>query len=143
MLVNEYFINFRFRSFFIEREVICRFIVLFFETSKSGWASLTIDEGISTLTLESKEPLLLDLNDIDDDFAYPVQSSIELVGYIGKHIINIYEYRIKGIEDGCVGVYFDCGDCGFSILESEGCLSIAHGVHEDFHEVVILSKLEF
>ena len=45
------------------------------------------------------------------------------------------------MEDGCVGVYFDFGDCGFSVLESEDNLSIIDGevrVSDD----VALSKLE-
>ena len=75
MLVNEYFKDFRLRSFFIEKKLVCRMLVLFFQTSISGWLSLTIGEGVSKLSLESSEPELLDIDNINDDFAYPVQAA--------------------------------------------------------------------
>jgi len=141
MLTNETFDNFRCRSFLIENELVCQIIVLFFKTSSSGWTSLTIDEGISKFSREPCEPSLLDITEIDDEFAYPVQEAEELAGYIGKNISNIYEYRVNKIEEGCVGIYFDCGDCGFSVLEVDGCLSIIHGVSDDLQYDISLVKL--
>ena len=84
MLKNETFENFRCRSFFIEKELICQILVLFFKTSSSGWMSLTIDEGVSKLSREPCEPSLLDITKIDDEFAYPVQDVKGLTCYIGK-----------------------------------------------------------
>ncbi|MDU1575993.1 MAG: hypothetical protein E6868_22510 [Pantoea sp.] len=141
MLKNETFNNFRCRSFFIEKELICQILVLFFKTSSSGWMSLTIDEGVSKLSREPCEPSLLDIKKIDDEFAYPVQDVKDLTCYIGKKILNTYEYRINKIEEGCIGVYFDCGDCGFSVLEVDGCLSIIHGVSDDLQNDISLIKL--
>ena len=140
MLTNETFDNFRFRSFLIENELICQIIVLFFKTS-SGWISLSIDEGVSKFSQERCEPFLLDINAIYDEFAYPVQEAEELTSYIGKKISNIYEYRLSGIEEGCVGIYFDCGNCGFSVLEVDGCLSIIHGVSNNLQNDISLVKL--
>lgn len=141
MLTDEFFRDFRYRSFFIGNELICKALVFFFQTSLSGWVSLTIGEGTITLSLEDSEPLLLDLADIDDEFAYPVQAADELSRYVGQKIIDIYEYRIRGIEDGSVGVYFECEEGGFSILENEGCLCVSHGICRA-DEDVILTKLK-
>lgn len=142
MLINESFEKFRFRSFFIEKELICHFLVLFFETSSSSWFSLSINEGISKLSPEASEPRLLHINEIDDDFAYPIQDAIELKRYIEKKIEKIYAYRIDGVSEGCIGLFFDCGDCGFSVLENDGCLSITDGIHTDFQDNVSLVKME-
>lgn len=141
MFVGESLKDFRYRSFYIDRELICRTIVFFFQTSVSGWVSLTIGEGTITLSLEDSEPLLLDLADIEDEFAYPLQTADELARYVGQKIIDIYEYRIKGIEDGSVGVYLECEEGGFSLLENEGCLCVSHGICKA-DEDVILTKLK-
>ncbi|WP_226067784.1 hypothetical protein [Dickeya zeae] len=142
MLVNEYIKEFRKRSFFIESELICNMLVVFFEASSSGWISLSINEGVSRVSLEDSEPFLLDISDIDDDFAYPVEVADELSDYVGKEIVGIYEYRIENIETGCIGFYFDCGDVGFSLLEDDGCLSIYNGICNNFKKSVCLFKKE-
>ena len=140
MLTNETIDNFRCRSFLIENELIFQIIVLFFKTS-SDWISLSIDEGVSKFSREPCEPLLLSINEIYDKFAYPVQETEVLTSYVGKKISNIYEYRISKIEEGCVGIYFDCGNCGFSVLEVDGCLSIIHGVSNNLQNDISLVKL--
>ena len=142
MLIGRFFRDFRFRSFFIEDELVCRVLVLFFRVSVSGWISLSIDEGVLKLTHENSEPMLLNVNDIDDEFAYPVQTATELDEYVGKKIINVYEYRVNGIEDGSVGAYFECENEGFSILEIDGCLFISDGKYEGVKEKLFLSRLE-
>ena len=141
MLINERFNDFRFRSFFIEKEMICNCLVVFFQVSSSGWISLTIDEGIAKFTKEFSAPNILDLIEIFDDYAYPVQDATVLSCYKGKKLINIYELRIKGIEEGCIGIYFECEDCGFAVLEIDGCLSINHGFYENIQEETHLVKL--
>ncbi|MCL6350701.1 hypothetical protein [Pectobacterium polaris] len=143
MFINEYIKGFRGRSFFIESELICNMVVLFFQTTMSGWVSLSINEGTSKFSLEDSEPLLLDLSGIDDEFAYPIQVVSDLSDYLGRRIVNIYEYRVRYVENGCVGVYFDLELGGFSILERDGCLSVINGTYNDFKEDVYLSKLEY
>lgn len=88
MLIGRFFRDFRFRSFFIEDELVCRVLVLFFRVSVSGWISLSIDEGVLKLTHENSEPMLLNVNDIDDEFAYPVQTVTELDEYVGKKLLT-------------------------------------------------------
>lgn len=141
MLINESFKSFRIRSFHIEKELICHFLTLFIEMSKSGWFSLTIDEGVYAFTLEPSEPQILELSQITDDFSYPVQSCDELTHYIGEEILGIYDYRINGIDEGCIGVYFDCGDAGFSVLENDGCLSISDGISVNFQDEIDLVRI--
>lgn len=139
-MIGELFTDFRFRSFFIGEDLVCRMLVLFFQVSNVGWISLSIDEGIATFSLEKNEPSLLGLDEIDDEFSYPVQNATNLEGYIGSKIINVYEYRLRGIEDGCVGVYFECEKKGFSVVENDGCLSVTSGVffYSDDIELVSL-----
>ncbi|WP_170871674.1 hypothetical protein, partial [Pseudomonas aeruginosa] len=103
-------------------------LVLFLRFSRSGWVSLDIGEGVLRILSFGSEPKLLGLDEISDDFAYPIQSSNELDRYFGKDLLAVYKYLISDVEDGCVGVYFDFGDCGFSVLESEDSLSIIDGV---------------
>ncbi len=87
------------------------------------------------------EPELRGVDQIHEEISYPIQSSDELDGYLGKDLLAVYEYVISDIEEGCVGVYFDFGDSGFSILESDDNLSIIDGrvmVSDD----VVLSRLK-
>ncbi|GAB7197113.1 hypothetical protein OS31_36010 [Dickeya oryzae] len=59
MLVNEYIKEFRKLSFFIENELICDILVMFFRTSESGWISLSVNEGIAKVLQESFEPFFI------------------------------------------------------------------------------------
>ena len=117
MIINEYVKDFRGRSFYMENELICGMIMFFFQTSLSGWVSLSINEGEAIFTQEKSEPLLLALGEINDEFAYPM-------------------------ENGCVGTYFECDVGGFSILEENGCLSIVNGLYDGFKEEVFLYEID-
>jgi hypothetical protein len=108
--------------------LVCEFLVLFFKMSISGWVSLTVSEGISRFTKLRSEPDLLDLSKINDEFAYPIRSLSFPEKFLGLNISEIYEYRIDGIDEGCVGVYIDFGNSGFSVVESDECLSIVEGI---------------
>lgn len=61
--------------------------------------------------------------------------------YFGKDLFVVYKYFFLDVEDGCVGVYFDFGDCGFSVLELEDNLFIIDGVVRVLDDVVLF-KLE-
>lgn len=141
MIIGERICEFRFRSFFMSKSLVCKMLVLFFRFSRSGWISLDIGEGMLRISSIGSEPELLELDEIFDDFAYPIQSSDELDRYFGKDLFAVYKYVIVNVEDGCVGVYFDFGDCGFSVLEFGDNLSIIDGVARVSDDVA-LSRLE-
>lgn len=141
MIIGERICEFRFRSFFMSGYLVCKMLVLFLRFSRSGWFSLDIGEGVLRILPVDSEPKLMRLDEISDDFAYPIQRSRELDRYFNKNLIAVYKYVIPGVEDGCIGVYFDFGDCGFSVLESEDNLSITDGV-VGVSEDIALSKLE-
>ncbi|KNC17391.1 MULTISPECIES: hypothetical protein [unclassified Pseudomonas] len=141
MIIGESICEFRFRSFFMSGSLVCKMLVLFFRLSGLGWISLDIGEGMIRILPVDPEPKLLALDDVTDDFAYPIQSSDELNSYFGKDLLAVYKYAISDVEDGCIGVYFDFGGCGFSILESEDNLSIVDGMIK-VSDGVVLSKLE-
>ncbi|MCE0460379.1 hypothetical protein [Pseudomonas uvaldensis] len=103
-------------------------LVLFFRFSGAGWVSLDIGEGVLRVLSVGSEPKLLGLDEISDDFAYPIRNSDELNKYFDKQLLAVYKYVVVNVEDGCVGVYFDFGGCGFSVFESEDGLSIVDGV---------------
>ncbi|WAH59588.1 hypothetical protein LZ023_08585 [Pseudomonas silvicola] len=124
MLINEVLHDVRFRSFFMTGNLVCEFLVLFFNVSNSGWVSLTISEGVSRFLKLDSDPELLELSEINDDFAYPIKSLSGLDKYLGLKILSVYEYRISDVEEGCIGVYLNFGSCGLSVIESGECLSV-------------------
>lgn len=142
MLINEVLCDVRFRSFFMSGNLICEFLVLFFKLSGSEWVSLTISEGVSKFIKLDSEPELLELSEINDDFAYPVKPLSRLDKYFGLKILSVYEYRISDIGEGCVGVYFDFGNCGISVIESDDCLSVTDDVVQFSDSRVSLCKIK-
>lgn len=124
MLINEVLHDVRFRSFFMTENLVCECLVLFFNVSNSGWVSLTISEGVSRFLKLDSDPELLELSEINDDFAYPIKSLSGLDKYLGLKILSVYEYRISDVEEGCIGVYLNFGSCGLSVIESGECLSV-------------------
>ena len=75
MIIGEKICDFRFRSFFMSGSLVCRMLVLFFRFSRSGWVSLDIGEGVLRILSVGSEPELLGLDEVSDDFAYPIQKS--------------------------------------------------------------------
>ncbi|NWE29694.1 hypothetical protein [Pseudomonas gingeri] len=142
MLSKEILCDVRFRSFFMGGNLVCEFLVLFFRMSISGWVSLTVSEGASKFTALKSEPALLELSEISDDYAYPVKSLNILDKFLGLEILAVYEYRIKGVEEGCIGVYIDFGDCGISVIEFDECLSVVEGAVQYLEGEVCLFKVE-
>ncbi|MGZ0703628.1 hypothetical protein [Pseudomonas piscis] len=142
MLINEVLCDVRFRSFFMNGNLICEFLVLFFKLSDSGWMSLTIGEGESSFIKLDSEPELLGLSEINDEFAYPVNSLVWLSKYQGLEILSVYEYRLSDIDEGCIGVYLDFGGCGISVIESDDCLSIKDGIVQFLDSKISLIEIE-
>ncbi|MGY2261935.1 hypothetical protein [Pseudomonas sp. SDO55104_S430] len=142
MLSKEILCDVRFRSFFMSGDLVCEFLVLFFRVSMTGWVSLTISEGASKFIVLKSEPVLLDLSEVSDDFAYPVSSLNSLDRFLGLEIVAVYEYRVKNVEEGCIGVYLDFGSSGLSIIESDECLSVVDGVMGYLEGEISLCKIE-
>lgn len=141
MLINEVLRDVRFRSFFMSGNLVCEFLVLYFKFSKSGWVSLTIGEGVSRFLKLNSEPELLELSEIDDEFAYPIKSLSGLDKYLGLKILSVYEYRISDVDEGCVGVYLNFGGCGLSVIESNECLSVVDDVVKFSDSKISLRKM--
>ena len=141
MLINEILNDFRFRSFFINGDLVCEFLVLFINLSHIGWVSLTISEGVSSFVPLNSEPELLELSEINDDFAYPVKALNGLKRFFGLRVLAVYEYRVSGVDDGCVGVYLEFDGCGLSVLESDDCLSVVDSVVDFSNSCVSLCKI--
>lgn len=135
------FSGFRVRSFYMSGDLVCACLVLFFKTSDSRWFSLTIGEGVALYHSEAVEPKLLDLCDINDEFAYPVREVNLLDRYLGECVFSVFEYRLKCASDICVGVYFNCGNCGFSVLEAESCLFMHDGKSMDLLREAVLVEV--
>ncbi|MDF5922522.1 hypothetical protein P4133_34615 [Pseudomonas aeruginosa] len=114
-------------------------LVLFLRFSRSGWVSLDIVVAVKDFVFGS-EPKLLGLDEISDDFAYPIQSSNELDRYFGKDLLAVYKYLFSDVEDGCVGVYFDFEIVVLAFWSQEDNLSIIDGVVRVSNDVA-LSKL--
>lgn len=142
MLINEVLCDVRYRSFFMSGNLICEFLVLFFKLSDSEWVSLTISEGVLKFVRLDSEPELLELSEVNDDFAYPIKPLGGLDKYFGLKILSVYEYRINGIDEGCVGVYLDFGSCGISVIESDDCLSVIDDVVQFSDSGVSLCKIK-
>ncbi|AIS15694.1 hypothetical protein JM49_29610 [Pseudomonas chlororaphis subsp. aurantiaca] len=142
MLINEILRDIRFRSFFMSGDLVCEFLVLFFKMSIAGWVSLTVSEGVSKFTVLNSEPGLLELSEISDDFAYPIRSLNGLDKYLGVEVLAVYEYRIKNVDEGCVGIYLDFGGYGLSIIESDECLSVVEGTMQYLNGEISLYKIE-
>lgn len=142
MITNEFLIDARFRSFYMREQLICKYLILFLKMSESGWIATFTEEGASNFHTLNHEPKLIKLSDIKDDYAYPTSQLNEISGYFGKKITSIYEYRINDIEEGCVGLYIEFNDCGFSIIEEEeDCPSIEHGIKDLTSENIFLHKV--
>lgn len=141
MLINEVLRDVRFRSFFMSGNLVCEFLVLFFKLSSSGWVSLTISEGVSRFLKLDSDPELLELSEINDEFAYPIKSLSGLDKYLGLKVLSVYEYRISDIDEGCVGVYLDFGGCGLSVIESNECLSVVDDMVKFSDSKILLLKM--
>ncbi len=141
MLINEVLHDVRFRSFFMTGNLVCKFLVLFFRFSNSGWVSLTISEGVSRFLKLDSEPELLELSEINDEFAYPIRSLSGLDKYLGLKILSVCEYRISDVDEGCVGVYLNFGSCGLSVIESNECLSVVDDMVEFYDSKISLLEM--
>lgn len=137
-VAGDAFCEFRGRSFYINGQVVCSCLVLFIRFLRCGWISLTIGEGIIEWSSLEEDPDLLELEDVDDEFAYPVISLYQLRSYLGREVLGVFEYRLEKANNICVGVYFKCKGDGFSVVEEDGCLCFFDGVVAKGFEGLVL-----
>lgn len=142
MLINEVLRNIRVRSFFLGDNAVCEILMIFFEFSNSGWVSLTISEGVALFSVLKDAPEVVDLADINDEFAYPVKSLQGCEELMGKRVSAMYEYRINAVREGCIGVYMEIEGKGLSILESDGCLELLKGSVDFDDDTIYMSKID-
>ncbi|WP_202368478.1 hypothetical protein [Pseudomonas sp. MWU318] len=130
MFLHDRFCEFRSRSFYLDGERVCDVLVFFFRLESCGWVSMSIGEGVAVFSTELPKSEFQLNGVVGGDVDYPVLNLDILDSYVGRKIMNIYEYRIKDVAEGCVGMYFDCGAGGFSVLECDGCLSFFNDVRD-------------
>lgn len=127
MLLNGKFCEFRARSFYMEGELVSEVLLFFFKLSTSGWNSLSIGEGVAIISCNVPQCEAQLAGVVNGHVDYPIVPLAELNMFVGKEIRRVFEYRIPGIA-GCIGVYFDCGGCGFSVVEINDSLLVRNGV---------------
>jgi hypothetical protein len=143
-LIGKCISEIRARSFYIERQIICECTVIFIALTDDHWLSITVSEGEIQIVGDGHEPELTILDEISDDFAYPVLKLNGFEMYFGKKITEIFSYKmLEKKEDIYIGLYIECGDIGFSICEIDDCLSVSHGKNDDFLQIAYLDKLSF
>lgn len=107
MIIGEKIFEFRFRSFFMSGSLVCKMLVLFLRFSRSGWVSLDIGEGVLRILSFGSEPKLLGLDEISDDFAYPIQSSNELIDILARTCLlftSILFRMWKIVVSACISI---------------------------------------
>ena len=123
-------------SFYIDRRLICKIIVLYLKFDHGVWAALTTSDGKNVFELMDGEPRLLGLDEIEDECAYPVRS-IQL-NCIGKHMKKVWQYSWNGIADELNGFYIEFEDeSGLSVYEKQGCLIIIDYLRKDERYVLL------
>ncbi len=82
------------------------------------------------------------MSEINDEFAYPINSLSGLDKYLGLKVLSVYEYKISDIDEGCVGVYLDFGGCGLSVIETNECLTVTDDVVQFSDGKILLCKIK-
>ena len=114
-------------SFYISRKLVCDIIVLYIRVDTGVWYKFTTSDGRDCIEQEKEEPLEIMLEQIQDDFAYPIMT-IHLPCK-KKIIAKIMDYKCNNQLAEVNGYYIKFNDgSGFSIFEKEDCLKISDGV---------------
>lgn len=123
-------------SFFIDRKPVCNLIALYIRVDTGLWYKFTTSDGINIIELEKDEPLEINIEEIDDEFAYPIKK-VDL-HYINSKIESVKNYMYKNSIDEFNGFYVKLDENeGFSLFEEEGCLKIYNGIKmEDGYSLV-------
>jgi hypothetical protein len=122
-LVGKKIDELRYMSFYLKKQLVCKYLVLYIRVEDQSWYSITISDGFSIVQKLAESPKLVNLSEINDDFAYPIMISNEFK-FFGK-LITIRENLWQGKEDECVSISleFEKG-MKIDITEIDDCLKI-------------------
>lgn len=120
----------RVMSFYLNLKQVSEIIVLYIRIDGGIWIKFTTSDGHNTIELMSKEPKVVLLEEIEDEFAYPIKAINSK--YINKSIKEIKEYIYKNQYDELNGFYIGFSDeTGFSIIEKDDSLLLYDGIWFD------------
>lgn len=125
-MIGKTITEFRGRSFYIERRLVCNCLVIFIGMRENIWFSVTVSEGLVQITKQD-EPAIEGLDDILDEYAYPIFVLKDFERYFGKTISALYNYKMNEKIDISIGLYVECEDIGFTIWDENDCLRLIHG----------------
>lgn len=112
-ILNKTITQTRFSSFYMELELICNFLCLFIELDNIQWFSITISDGVLSIK-KCKEPRLITLDEIKDDFAYPIYEFDSTI--LNKIIKSINAFYYLNQEDECYSIAIELSDSKQIIL---------------------------
>lgn len=114
-------------SYYINKQQIAEIIVLYIRLDGGNWIKITTSDGSNIIEKLDEEPKVIYLEDIKDDFAYPIKK-IE-TKYIGGKIECIRNYIYNNDPFELIGFYFQFNNgFGFSLIEENGCLRLFDGI---------------
>jgi hypothetical protein len=117
-------------AFYIDLKLICDVIVLYIEVDTGKWYKLTSSDGKNIIEMSNEAPIEVNLKEVEDEFAYPVQTFAS--NYLDGKICGIKQYSCKNSEDEFNGFYIELDQgAGFSIFNENECLKIFDGIKLD------------
>lgn len=127
-IIEHSLIEFRKRSFYLDKALASECLVLFMKTDGGVWFALTIGEGEYILSIEESEPKITPFNEIDYSFSYPIEILEILFKYKGLTLKNIMTYKLIDDTEYCIGIYLKFESEGLSIIENENNLTFYNGI---------------
>lgn len=117
----------RIMSFYMNFKLVCDVLSVYVKVDTCDWYRFTTSDGDNIIEIMEEEPIELTLNEIEDEFAYPIKTVN--FAYIDKKIKEIYKYTYVNNEDELNGFYIELNDySGFSLFEEDDCIKIFDGI---------------
>lgn len=119
--------EFRIMSFYRNLKCVCDITALYIKVETGDWYKLRTSDGVNFMELLNEEPLEVRLDQIDDEFAFPVRSIQSK--YIEKTIVDIKQYAYNKEPDSLSGFYLHLSDnLGFSLFSEDICLEMSDNI---------------
>lgn len=126
----------RVMSFYIKPKLISDIIVLYIKVDTGEWFKFWTSDGQNSVELLNEAPVKVELEEIRDEFAYPVKTIQS--NYFGREIMGIKQYSWNNQMDELNGFYVELRDgTGFSIFEEDDCLKVLDGIKVDDNYTLI------